>query len=53
MNKIILAIIFLAGLGCGTYLALHDHPWFGLFIVIISGCVGDGQGGDNDEEGGA
>lgn len=38
MNKIFIlwAICFIFGISATTYLAVMDHPWFALFVLLVT-----------------
>jgi hypothetical protein len=34
-----LGFIIVSGLGIGAWLVVQGHPWFGLFAMLIGGCI--------------
>ena len=39
MEILSIALMFIAGIWGGIYLIVNDHPWFGLFILIITSLI--------------
>jgi hypothetical protein len=36
---LIVSGVILGGIGIGAYLALKDHPWFALLVLLIVGSI--------------
>ena len=32
-------LAFVGSLIVGAYLVVHNHPWFGLLVILIGACV--------------
>ena len=35
----VLALVILCFMGAAVYLIIHDHPWFGLLLLLMAGTA--------------
>lgn len=36
---LVFGVTLVAGLAVGAYLAINDHPWIGLLVILIAGSL--------------
>lgn len=39
MNHLAFALSFMAGIAAGVYLVVHDHPFFGVVVFLITAGI--------------